>query len=59
IFRHWSIRAVYVIRITVPRLIITKRQVRKEERKWGVESRMVEEEGDPMKVVVAVDEEAE
>ncbi|MCI89932.1 hypothetical protein A2U01_0111221, partial [Trifolium medium] len=50
---------VYVIRITVPRLIITKRQVRKDEKKWGVESRMVEEEEDRMKIVVVVDEEAE
>ncbi|MCI92106.1 hypothetical protein A2U01_0113402, partial [Trifolium medium] len=36
-----------------------KRQVRKEEEKWGVESRMVEEDEDLMKEVIVVDEEVE
>ncbi|MCI66970.1 hypothetical protein A2U01_0088228, partial [Trifolium medium] len=48
---------VYVIKIAEPRLTITKRQVRKEEEKWDEENHMVEEEGNHMEVVVAVDEE--
>ncbi|MCI91962.1 hypothetical protein A2U01_0113258, partial [Trifolium medium] len=53
-------RVGFVTKTTAPKLIITKRQARKGEEKWGVESRMVEEEKDRMKeVVAAVDEEVE
>ncbi|MCI60998.1 hypothetical protein A2U01_0082254, partial [Trifolium medium] len=47
-------RARFVIRIAKPRLIITRRLMKKEEERWDEGNHTAEEEGNPMKVVAVV-----